>query len=94
MLTFACYVLINGSNTLTPGKVFVSIALFDIMRVPLGLLPLIIVFTAQVRPQKFLHQLATVPFGSIIHLCFLTSLHEGNPYKLLVISPARWWICT
>lgn len=49
MLTFACYILINDNNQLTPEKVFVSIALFDIMRVPLGLLPLIIVFTAQVR---------------------------------------------
>jgi len=38
-VTFATYVLIDDKNTLTAEKAFVSLALFNILRFPLSLLP-------------------------------------------------------
>lgn len=48
MLTFTVYVLVDSNNILTPEKVFVSIALFEIMRIPMSLLPLLIVYVIEV----------------------------------------------
>lgn len=48
MVSFACYVLTNENNTLTPEKAFVSLSLFNIIKLPLTFLPVIISQTIQV----------------------------------------------
>lgn len=42
------YVLVDATHTLTAEKIFVSVSLLNILRVPLGLLPIIIAYTVQV----------------------------------------------
>lgn len=48
MLTFTVYLLVDDTHTLTPQRAFVAFALFDIMRIPMSLLPLIIVYAVEV----------------------------------------------
>ena len=45
--TFATYVLVDEHNVLDAQKAFVSLTLFNIMRMPLNLLPMLIVFLVQ-----------------------------------------------
>jgi len=40
LVTFATYLLIDEANVLTPQKAFVSLALFNIMRMPMASLVL------------------------------------------------------
>lgn len=54
------YVLVDATHTLTAEKIFVSVSLLNILRVPLGLLPIIIAYTVQAnvsltRLNKFLN---------------------------------------
>ncbi|CAL4099766.1 unnamed protein product, partial [Meganyctiphanes norvegica] len=54
------YILVDDSHTLTSEKIFVSVALLNILRVPLGLLPIIISITVQAnvslgRMNKFMN---------------------------------------
>lgn len=52
-VVFAClttYVFVNSHTTLTTQKIFVSIALLNILRMPLGLTPIILAYTVQVKP--------------------------------------------
>ncbi|CAL1291845.1 unnamed protein product [Larinioides sclopetarius] len=46
LASFATYVLIDSDNVLDANKAFVSLSLFNILRVPTALLPMIITFTA------------------------------------------------
>ncbi|GBM92933.1 Canalicular multispecific organic anion transporter 2 [Araneus ventricosus] len=46
LASFATYVLIDSNNVLDANKAFVSLSLFNILRVPTALLPMIITFTA------------------------------------------------
>lgn len=48
MLTFTLYLLVDETHTLTPQRAFVAFALFDIMRFPMSLLPLLIAYVAEV----------------------------------------------
>ena len=51
LATFATYALINRDNPderLTADKVFVALSLFNIIRFPLSLLPMLITFVVQV----------------------------------------------
>lgn len=48
MLTFTVYIFVDDNHVLTPQLVFVSIALFEIMRIPMSLLPLLIVYAVEV----------------------------------------------
>lgn len=48
MLTFTVYLLVDDTHTLTPQKAFVALTLFDIMRIPMSLLPLLIVYVIEV----------------------------------------------
>ena len=41
-LTFVCFVLIDKNNVLTANNTFVSLALFNILKLPMGLLPMVI----------------------------------------------------
>lgn len=47
-MTFTSYVLASDENVLTPTKAFVALVLFDIMKMPLALLPLLIVYIVEV----------------------------------------------
>ncbi len=51
-VTFATYVLSDSSNILDSEKAFVSLSLFNILRLPLSMLPTII--TSLVSLLKFL----------------------------------------
>lgn len=47
-MTFATYLLSNEANQLSVEKVFVSLALFDIMKLPLTIIPMLTVDIAEV----------------------------------------------
>lgn len=49
LVTFAVYVNVSPDNILTPGKAFTSISLFNILRFPLSMLPMLIGAMVQVR---------------------------------------------
>lgn len=49
MLTFLTYVMVDPNNVLTADKVFPAIALFNILNMPLGILPLLVVYIVQVK---------------------------------------------
>ena len=48
LVTFGTYIFIDETNYLDAQKAFVSISLFNILRFPINLLPMIISFVAQV----------------------------------------------
>lgn len=49
LVTFATYVLIDDKNVLDANKAYVSISLFNIIRMPLSMLPMMISNLIQVR---------------------------------------------
>lgn len=49
LVTFATYVLTSEANQLSVEKVLVSLTLFDIMKIPLTVLPMLSVDIAEVR---------------------------------------------
>uniref|UniRef100_A0A182YDJ2 ABC-type glutathione-S-conjugate transporter n=1 Tax=Anopheles stephensi TaxID=30069 RepID=A0A182YDJ2_ANOST len=53
IISFATYVLSDDSHVLTPVKAFVCLTLFDILRMPLVLLPVLIVYAIQVSLVTF-----------------------------------------
>uniref|UniRef100_A0A182PLM5 Multidrug resistance-associated protein 1 n=1 Tax=Anopheles epiroticus TaxID=199890 RepID=A0A182PLM5_9DIPT len=53
IISFATYVLSDDSHVLTPVKAFVCLTLFDILRMPLVLLPVLIVYAVQVSLVTF-----------------------------------------
>lgn len=53
--TFTVYVLIDENNVLDAQKAFVSLALFNILRFPLNMLPMVISSMVQVSVQIYLH---------------------------------------
>lgn len=55
LVTFAVYVL-DDNNVLTPQKAFVSLTLFGIIRMPMSMLPMIIVFIVEVYDYKQTNQ--------------------------------------
>lgn len=53
--TFTVYVLIDKNNVLDAQKAFVSLALFNILRFPLNMLPMVISSMVQVSVEILLH---------------------------------------
>lgn len=49
VVTFSVYVLVDSNNVLDAEKAFTSITLFNILRFPLSMLPLVISSMLQVR---------------------------------------------
>lgn len=49
IITFATYVMSSDENVLTPTRAFVCLTLFDMIRMPLALLPLLIVYMIEVK---------------------------------------------
>ncbi|XP_020807934.1 multidrug resistance-associated protein 1 isoform X13 [Drosophila serrata] len=71
LVTFATYVLVSEANQLSVEKVFVSLALFDIMKIPLTVLPMLSVDIAETqvsvkRINKFLNSEELDP-NSVTH---------------------------
>ncbi|KPU73778.1 uncharacterized protein Dana_GF14209, isoform L [Drosophila ananassae] len=71
LVTFATYVLTSEANQLSVEKVFVSLALFDIMKIPLTVLPMLSVDIAETqvsvnRINKFLNSEELDP-NSVLH---------------------------
>lgn len=48
LVTFATFVMSSEENILTPTRAFVCLTLFDLIRMPLALLPLLIVYIVEV----------------------------------------------
>lgn len=66
-LTFMMYVLLDENNVLTPAKVFVSLSLMNLLRMPMILLPMVITNVAQLlvsvkRLNSFLNAEELVPY--------------------------------
>uniref|UniRef100_A0A336KB87 ABC-type glutathione-S-conjugate transporter n=1 Tax=Culicoides sonorensis TaxID=179676 RepID=A0A336KB87_CULSO len=60
LVTFSTYVLASDENILTPTKAFVALVLFDIIKLPLALLPMLVVYIVETsvslkRINKFLN---------------------------------------
>jgi hypothetical protein len=49
IITFATYVMSDETHVLTPTRAFVCLTLFDMIRMPLALLPLLIVYMIEVK---------------------------------------------
>lgn len=55
LATFACYALVyenDPDNRLTADKVFVALSLFNILRFPMAMLPMLISFLVQVCTSR------------------------------------------
>lgn len=50
--TFSVYVMVKDTNVLDAQKAFVSLALFNILRFPLNMLPMVISNIVEVRLQS------------------------------------------
>ena len=62
LTTFATYVLVDSNNQLTADKAFVALSLFNILRFPLAMLPMLITSLVQVLLGS------AVPFGPFLAL--------------------------
>lgn len=51
MASFGVYVLVDESNILNAQKAFTAISLFNVLRFPLAMLPMVISSMVQVRPH-------------------------------------------
>ena len=51
-MSFMTFVLISDDNVLTPDVAFVSLSLFNIIRMPLAILPQMIIQCIQVKFQS------------------------------------------
>ncbi|KAH9380804.1 hypothetical protein HPB48_020242 [Haemaphysalis longicornis] len=89
LASFAVFIAIDPANILDANKAFVSLSLFNILRVPLALLPMLITFTAMFfvslgRINKYLRSDELDPHAvSIIQ----TEVSAGNP---LIIKDASF----
>lgn len=52
IVTFTCYIYSGEDHVLTPEVAFVCLTLFDIIKMPLALLPMLIVYMVQVITSK------------------------------------------
>lgn len=48
MITFVIFIYSDSNNVLTPEICFKSLTLFSIMRIPMSMLPLLIVYVVEV----------------------------------------------
>ena len=51
MISFATYVLIDPNNQLDAQKAFVSLALFNLLRFPMSMFPMLVVAFVQVKKK-------------------------------------------
>ena len=79
LVTFATYVLSDSSNNLDPEKAFVSISLFNILRFPMSMLPMIISMMVQ----------ANVSLGRIDKYMNSAELKEDSVLRLKQCDQVR-----
>uniref|UniRef100_A0AAX7UL15 Multidrug resistance-associated protein 1 n=1 Tax=Astatotilapia calliptera TaxID=8154 RepID=A0AAX7UL15_ASTCA len=85
--TFAVYVLIDERNVLDAQKAFVSLALFNILRFPLNMLPMVISSMVQVRQTSHCSPLCSAQHSiSVTDGAFTWSRTESPTLKRLNIN--------
>lgn len=62
LVTFATYVLVDERNILDANKAYVSISLFNILRFPLSMLPMMISNMVQVSTFNLFINWENIPF--------------------------------
>uniref|UniRef100_A0A8C6MEE9 ABC-type glutathione-S-conjugate transporter n=1 Tax=Nothobranchius furzeri TaxID=105023 RepID=A0A8C6MEE9_NOTFU len=68
LATFAVFVGVSPDNVLTAEKAFTSISLFNILRFPLAMLPMLIASIVQVKkPQHFLFMYTHQTYNNLIY---------------------------
>lgn len=68
MLTLVVFVYSDSSNILTPQIAFVSVTLFEIMRIPMSILPLLIVYIVEVVDKHFYYDHMRIVIKVTVHL--------------------------
>lgn len=96
-MTFATYVLSGDDHVLTVEKAFVCLTLFDIIKMPLAMLPLVIVYMAEVNiTYDIIHNLILTNFLLLPNSFFsgthelhrLHNFHEISFYILILLVDA------
>uniref|UniRef100_A0A7N8XQL6 Multidrug resistance-associated protein 1 n=1 Tax=Mastacembelus armatus TaxID=205130 RepID=A0A7N8XQL6_9TELE len=82
--TFGVYVLIDEHNVLDAQKAFVSLALFNILRFPLNMLPMVISSMVQVGVSPFTFQLSPLSHWVALTTMFDSKLNVCIPEGCLV----------
>lgn len=73
LVTFATYVYSSDDHVLTAEKAFVCLSLFDIIRLPLALLPLLIVYMVEV-PQRINFVISTLTDDDTLQITYNSTL--------------------
>ena len=68
MLTLVVFIYSDSSNILTPQIAFVSLTLFEIMRIPMSILPMLIVYIIEVVDKYFYYDHLYIVFKVTVHL--------------------------
>jgi len=74
LVTFATYVLTSEANQLSVEKVLVSIALFDLMKLPLTILPMLSVDIAEVQLPRWRWINNLFGYGAPLRLSYIHQL--------------------
>lgn len=74
-MTFATYLLSSEANQLSVQKVLVSLALFDIMKMPLTIIPMLTVDIAEVKTKG--RRMQNAERSTTHHTIFTSAM--GNP---------------
>ena len=96
LVTFATYVLSDSSNNLDPEKAFVSISLFNILRFPMSMLPMIISMMVQAnvslgRIDKYMNS-AELKEDSVLRLKQCAQVTTRSVHKLNRILSLAFYI--
>ena len=101
--TFAVYVTVDENNILDAQKAFVSLALFNILRFPLNILPMVIssIVQVQARPGGFQGRGSgeTSPKGTKVpwtqlHVCGLSHCAQGGGTVMEAQTLCFCWSCS
>lgn len=79
-MSFACFVLVDEKNVLNAETAFASLALFNILRFPLSMLPMLISNMVQVSIDWLMCSL----FAFLCFLCFIVDF--GFMHEIFVSS--------
>lgn len=77
LVTFAVYVSVSPNNILTAQKAFTSISLFNILRFPLSMLPMLIGAMVQVRKPSPKTGQRTCPYAKLVFDASDNSVQEA-----------------
>ncbi|KAH7939133.1 hypothetical protein HPB52_007144 [Rhipicephalus sanguineus] len=101
LASFAVFIAIDPANILDANKAFVSLSLFNILRVPMAFLPMLITFTAMasvsqswqneahlflcLHPLKFLRQVTALLKGAVPDFFLLENTVTDNSFTVLIV---------